>query len=448
MPPRRQNVRQLKPTTSPMMKPMTKKILIGVGILIVVAIIVAVVIIFTRKSTSKTPTKPHTEPHTNPTPKSQIIGLWTNKSTCGLAPAGGTSSFNLIALSSALPQDYATNSTSTTSKNSSDPLTKFFSSKIVATYGEPLRKSSIDYIISIGGSNATLEGWLNLINEVSTSAGVKYFYDACVCRGLSGIDLDIELADESGQDDDIKKWLNGLVKLMSDLKALDNKFIIQVTVLLGRPSWLAVLCANQHLFDYFGIMLYNGGMYAANKPNGAGCSWDGWAELVLSGGKAGCTTPLNSTTTAYINQTGINKIPPSKIICGMITDTDPAVNIRMNVDINNRMLYLVNHYKGAGVMIWLLPGWTDFSKSKEPDNNALLKSLGYVYDTDKCMVNCPTINKCTAGTTCVASNCGKVLQKGVDDAACAPCGNGQTYWPCNDGLCVIAGSEPPQPVCN
>jgi hypothetical protein len=424
----------------------TKKVLITIALLVVVAVIITLVVLLVNK---KNTGKPHPGPAPGPTPaptpaptpgpqpKHKITGLWTNNASCGL-PVGGSSSFNLIALSSALPQDY----------NASTDLSTFFSSKIVATYGDTLKSASADYIISIGGSNATLEGWLGLLSAVSTSAGVSQFYKACTCRGLRGIDLDIELADESKPAASITQWLNGLVKLMKDLKAIDSKFIMQVTVLLGRPTWLAVLCADPSIFDYLGIMLYNGGMYSADKPNGAGCSWDGWAELVLSGGKAGCTKPLGLTSAAYIAQTGINKVPANKVICGLITDTDPTTNIRMDAAINTRMNSLVAQYGGAGVMIWLLPGWTDFSKSGQPDNNTLLTSLGYKYDTTKCMVGCPNTNKCVSGKGCVASNCGKVVQAGVTDAACAPCGTGQTWWPCNvPGLCVVSGSEPPQPKC-
>jgi hypothetical protein len=378
-------------------------------------------------SPTSSPTLSPTPPPT-PLPSTGIVGAWAGTIGCG------DGSFDIISLGSALPQDYSTTG-----------LTAFFG-KVVGNYDSNLSSGRSKYLISVGGSAASTTGWNTFLSNINSSQqNVKNFINGCKCRGIVGIDFDLEQS--------TKEMIPSIISLVNQIKAIDNKFIVMYTILLGSPDTYADLL-NTSNYDYLSLMLYNGGMYQATG-SGAGCDWDGWAELILSKGKAGCKYPLNpgcisnpqpscNTVQSQFAQTAnLSAINPAKVLLGLIIDTD---KIKLDPTILARANQLNKTYGGGGIMIWVIPGWVN------SDNITQLNNMGFKIDASKCSGGgggCLTPkNPCSNGMSgnCVASSCGKSTQK-VTDIDCAPCAKGQTWWPCNEvGFCE-AQSGTPQPSC-
>jgi hypothetical protein len=376
-----------------------KPIIIISIVVIILAITAGLLYYFLKKKSSSTPFYPP-----GPTPlKGKINGCWSSLVGCG------ANAFNLISLASALPQNY--NETDHTGYD------KFFSF-INGSFNKDMSNNNNRYIISIGGSNASPDGWVNFLNIVSKDA--TNFYNSCRCRGIVGVDFDLE-----GTTSDMKP---NIIKFCDNLKNIDSNFIIMFTILLGSTDTFNTLL-NYEKYDYLSLMLYNGGMYKADGT-GAGCDWDGWAELILSKGSAGCNTPLRGDKSQYITNANLTAIKPEKVLLGLIIDT---TGDKLNAQIQSRANELITKYNAAGSMIWVIPGWANTNSLQE------LKKLGYNIDPNNCIVGqgCPPSKyPCTPGSDCVASNCGK--QKfSVTDDKCAPCADGQVYWPCDSGLCEV-----------
>lgn len=329
---------------------------------------------------------------------STITGVWSSIIGCG------QDTFDLISMGSALPQDY-------------DKEDDFFSLHIQGTYDPTLSAKKSKYLISIGGSMATSDGWTSFLK--SASEDINNFYNQCKTRGIVGIDLDIEEFSDSD--------LGNVVTLCKGLRAIDASFLIMYTILLGMPSWFAPLLTDSTLYDYLTLMLYDGGMYEATGT-GAGCDWDGWAELFLSQGQKGCETPLLEDRETYAKTANLSSVDPSKVLLGVIVDTtgqrfDPTMMQTAN--------QLISDYGAAGIMIWVVPGWAT------QDSIEKIQNLGFPIDPQSCVVSdtCPVPQKPCDGTcACKATACGKQKQT-VTDEYCQPC-PGQTTWPCDQqGFC-------------
>ena len=362
-------------------------------------------------------------------PKLKINGAWAGTVGCGGTLKNKV--INHISLATALPQDYGSTDTAKTT---------FFSGHIMGSYPvpQPDPKNPIQYLISVGGSVATPDGWTGFVGQLSAEGGVEDFYNACKKRGITGIDWDLEVLPNPPS-------LNSkIIAINSALKKLDQNFIVQYTILLGSPlTWNSLLSTNN--YDYIALMLYNGGMYKATD-SGAGCDWDGWAELFLSQGKSGCssgdqTGPLGEPVSRFIKPisaggsgaTNLSTIDPKKIILGLITDTPGTF---ADMPILNRAFQLLQQYDGAGMMIWVIPGGWNTSLA---NNLSRLKTLGYNLDSNCSASNsnkCSKVaNPCKNGCTCNATVCGKNNWQ-VTDQECAPCSSGQTWWPCDQtGFC-------------
>jgi hypothetical protein len=391
--------------------------------------------IITTQPASKTSTTAPPAPTPTPTPTppptprpSGIVGAWAGSIGCG------NGSFDIISLGSALPQDYSTSG-----------LTAFFS-KIQGTFDKNLSSGRTKYLISVGGSAASTTGWQSFLSQLNESnQNVINFVNGCKCRGIVGIDFDLEQS--------TKEMIPSIINLVNQIKLIDNKFIVMHTILLGSPDTYADLL-NTTNYDYLSLMLYNGGMYQASG-SGAGCDWDGWAELILSKGTAGCKYPLragcitnpqpdcNTVQSQFAKTANLAAINPAKVLLGLIIDTD---KIKLNPAILSRANQLNKTYGGGGIMIWVIPGWVN------TDNIAQLNNMGFNIDASKCSGgggNCPKPeNPCynNMSTSCVASSCGKAAQ-GVTDDNCAPCASGQTWWPCGDLNFCEAKSSTPAPSC-
>ena len=389
-------------------------------------IILIIVIVIVLAITLPIILKNNSGPGPGPGPGGKIIGAWAGTIGCG------DGAFNIISLGSALPQDYTTTG-----------LTNFFR-LIVGNYDSNLSNGKTKYIISVGGSAASTTGWTSFLSQItSNSQNVLNFYNGCKCRGIVGIDFDLEQT--------TKDMIPSIINLVNQLKTIDTNFIVMYTILLGSPDTFANLL-NTSNYDYLSLMLYNGGMYQASG-SGAGCDWDGWAELILSKGTAGCKYPLNAgciTNTqpycsaiqsAFAKTANLSKVDPSKVLLGLIIDTAEK---KLDSTSLARANQLIAQFGGAGIMIWVVPGWVNNNSISE------LNSMGFNIDASKCSGGGGTCtlpkNPCTNGMTetCVASACGKSAQ-GVKDSDCKPCGTGQTYWPCGSlNFCEAKPNIPPQ----
>lgn len=330
-----------------------------------------------------------------------IIGVWSSIIGCGQG------SFDMISLGSALPDYY-------------DDKEKFFSYNIQGDYSEDM-KGQI-YLISIGGSNATKSGWSNFLTKASQNT--QEFYDECKKRYINGVDFDIEEFPEGGLDD--------VYTISKNLKQIDKSFIVMYTILLGYPDTFAKLLPNNPYYDYLTLMLYNGGMYYASG-SGAGCDWDGWAEIFLSKGKTGCSSPLYESLEDYAKKANLDYVDPSKVILGVIVDTDGP---KFTTELYDKCQRLY-HYKPAGVFIWVIPGFADPVNTIN-NINTIASQVGWKQiDPEKCKVSdtCKSPKKPCDGTCeCIATACGKQKQ-GVTDLDCISCTE-QTYWPCDQiGFC-------------
>ena len=359
-----------------------------------------------------------------PSPSSPIIGAWSETIQCG------DGSFDVISLSSALPQYYTDGS-----------YDKFFSNglsgKITGWY-ENIYNNGKTYFISIGGSSADEAGWGTFLTTLSDDTKLQNFMKSCSCRNITGIDWDVENFDET---------LTEQLKNISQ-KLKNNNFKIMFTILLGKPQWFQSLFStnDDSYYDYVTLMLYNGGMYVAGG-SGAGCDWNTWAELFLTNGTGGCSTPLGETREKYIEKSNIQNINPNKIVLGLRNDdlpggddTNPAT-----LDIYKTAQGLVDKYKSAGIFFWVVKT----GASSYTNMNDILTYLKRETITTKgCAIDWNTCNqypnKCVPGKPCVASFCFKQKQKG-EDSQCSSCGDNPTQWPCkNPGFCEQTMSYPPQ----
>lgn len=348
-----------------------------------------------------------------PTPpiSSRILGAWTETIGCG------DTSFDVISLGTALPSDYSIS------------YDKFFGGPFgpIGGFYQDIIDSKITYFISIGGLNADSAGWSNFLNTLDTDSGLNDFINACKCRNITGIDWDIENFSDN---------LAIILKNIS-IKLKQEGFKIMFTILLGQPLWFKDLFPSKDnsYYDYVTLMLYNGGMYKAEGA-GAGCDWDGWAELFLSNGTAGCKNPLEYATNpvqTYMNNSNLQNINSKKIVLGL--RNDEGNNNPASLDTYITADNLVKKYDSGGIFYWVLQVGQSTSRMDE-----VLEHIGRK-KVEKCTsINyntcSPTSKPCNEGSSsCIASFCAKMKQR-LKDTDCSSCKSNSTNWPCNKiGFC-------------
>lgn len=399
-------------------------------LLMILIFIISIILIFEFNKSNKTPWKENKPinfsqqcgslPPVIPSTQN-IMGLWS-----GGINSCGNGIFDIVSLASVLPQDY-------------DPsnIDKFFYSQIQGYYDKNyLTSTKTKFIISLGGSNATSDGWDNFFDKLQNKKDIDYFYNECIKRGIVGIDFDIE---NSTKDYTIK-----FSTLVKRLKTYYPNFIVMCTILLGRPDTFDLI-VNENNYDYLSLMLYNGGMYFANVTGG-GCDWDGWAELFLSRGTNGCSTPNGQSVSEYCKLNGadldLSKINPSKVLLGINIDSEKAP---FTESMNSRMKELINKYGGGGYMIWTIPGF------ELKDNlETLIKRVQFITDLKNIDIEtnvkdtCRALNwgcrlsgnmkECTK-SCCKPTDCGKFFIKDLTDSSCINgCfpSNGGIGYPCKD----------------
>ncbi|AYV78427.1 MAG: hypothetical protein Edafosvirus12_26 [Edafosvirus sp.] len=346
-----------------------------------------------------------------------FVGAWVSDIACGKG-------LKHVLLASALPQDWPNE-------------TNFFN-KIQGTFSPNMSDGYTKYLLSVGGSNATENGWTNFLNNPEDTADklTKMFKD----RGIVGIDFDLE-----GNTPNHQQKIKQLVRR---LKNNNPNYIIVYTVLVSSSNTYADLIKDNQM-DYVAVMLYNGGMYEANS-SGWGCDWDTWAELFLSKCQVCKCSPLNKTCTEYCKSLDMSKLE-NKIVMAVIIDTKYK---KVNTTDMKKAMDLGKKYNASGIYIWVLPGW-EYGKSQSDFCGILLTemrnynaTINNYFDIGTCPLTCnnepspakecdepskPCNSKCNK---CVATECGKKIQQ-YTDKDCIPCGlQGQTWWPCNmKGFC-------------
>ena len=359
-----------------------------------------------------------------PSPNSYIVGAWSETIQCG------DGSFDMISISSALPQDYVDGS-----------YDNFFGNGLsgnIQGWYENIYNSKETYFISVGGLNADESGWATLLTTLSDDTKLQNFINACSCRNITGIDWDIENFDEKYTDQ---------LKLISQ-KLKKNNFKIMLTILVGKPEWFKSLFSTKDdsYYDYVTLMLYNGGMYEAGGT-GAGCDWNTWAELFLTNGNGGCSTPLDESRNIYANSGNLQNINTNKIVLGLRNDDLPGGDNKnpATLEMFKTAETLVKKYKAAGIFFWVVKtGALSFTNM-----NNVLTYLGRKTITIKsCDIDWSTCNQysnpCKPGKPCVASFCFKKKEKGTD-SLCASCGDNPNQWSCKQpGYCEQTMSYPPQ----
>lgn len=321
----------------------------------------------------------------------------------------------------------------------------FFSGNINGTYGPTLSNGYTKYLISIGGSNASAAGWLTFLNNPVNTANL--LYPAMMARGIIGLDFDLEGTSADNQ--------NNIKILVSELKKKNSNVIIMYTILLGSPGTFSNLI-NDNQMDFVSLMLYNGGMYVANG-SGAGCDWDQWAEMFLSGCTACNCQPLMESCSAYCQQIGNIANYKNKVVLGVITD---AASHPVTSDQIVRAMDLCSKYGGAGILFWVLPGWASKCSQKNVCQEFLSVMQNHNPITNNyfdvpasCPLVCPSTqpgccpkaqNGCQSCTgNCIATQCG--VKNNITNEQCAACAQGkQTWWPCNlQGVCQCDRASSP-----
>lgn len=401
------------------MKSKNKNILLVTIIVIVIIIIIVIIIKVSRRNK-------YIE-HFNAT--KAFVGAWASNIECG-------NSLKYVALASALPQDWS---------NTDTNLEKFFSTYIDGNYSTGLSNGYTKYLISIGGSNATPQGWINFLsNPIDTATKLKTgLHD----RGLAGIDFDLENVPTNKAD--LETYNTNMSALVGQLKLDNPNIIIMYTIFLGSPNNFSSLI-HKNQMDYVTLMLYNGGMYTASG-SGAGCNWDQWAELFLSQCKTCPCKPLSIDCSSYCSQIGDLPNYTNKIVLALITDTTgnkitgPELEKAMN---------LCYKYSAAGIFFWVLPGWVNKCTQKDIclNNLNIMRNYNPTINNyfDIPSTSCPSIcpitipgccpnmnNGCQAcGGNCIATPCAKRLYH-LTDNDCTACLNvdGSNIWACANRLC-------------
>lgn len=354
-----------------------------------------------------------------------FIGAWSGDIECGQG-------LKYVSLSSALPQNWSN-------------IDTFFSGNINGYYSPSLSDGYTKYFISIGGSNATVEGWTLFLNNPTQTATT--LYNAMQSRGIVGVDFDLENVLPSHQ--------ANIKILVSELRKIDSDVLIMYTILLGQPNTFADLI-NDNQMDFVTLMLYNGGMYIASG-SGAGCNWDQWAEMFLSECQVCNCQPLYTSCKSYCETIGNLSNYKNKIVIGLITDT---VSNPITDDGIQKAMELAYKYNAQGIFFWVLPGWANPCSQENIcvralDNvRAYNSSVNNYFDVpSQCPTICPSkvpgccpasSNGCqSCNGKCVATLCG--TKNNVTDALCAPCVQGkQSWWPCDvQGVCQCSISSSP-----
>ena len=134
-------------------------------------------------------------------------------------------------------------------------------------------------LLSIGGSVATLQGWVHMAQQ-SIDSWVSYFIALKTKFGIGGIDWDIEPDTLYSPNTDTELVNTFLGNLSRALKKADPSYRISVTVFGNALKYTkgqatAALMENYiDAIDVIPIMVYNGGMWRKSTYG----SWCGYAD--------------------------------------------------------------------------------------------------------------------------------------------------------------------------
>lgn len=267
---------------------------------------------------------------------SPFIGTWSSNINCG-------NGFSYVSLASALPQNWGK------IKNGKPDYDDFYNQNIVGNYNPQMSNGNTKYLISVGGNNATQEGWEQWLIQPAVTA--QLMFDQFQERGLAGIDIDIEKFSPT--------LINKIIEFVDVLRQYSNQqgkyVVIQYTILLGQPEIFGPLITHNKM-DYVALILYDNGNYERNSTGG-GCDALGWAELFLS--ECACGTgnlkpsvcdPLFNGCQNYCSKIGNYMNLKGKVVLGLVIGTNDS---QVADKIIKDAMDLCARYNGAGISFWL-----------------------------------------------------------------------------------------------
>lgn len=322
-------------------------VVVWVALLAVIALLVTVVVLQCAKQ--------HQRGRLNVTgsmPDGPVAAAWAFIRNATDAQQFAQSGLHFVSLASILPQDWQQNDTTLLQNIFYDA--SVYQNGTMKQYQPPY-----GWLLSVGGSNAT--AWKPFVQNPQQTA--KRLLSLCTQYGFNGLDIDYEAETADVPAAQAQQAFLKIFQLCKQQWQGSKPFITNVSLLLGAPQlWNDMLLADDNL-DYVSLMLYNGGMYTASG-DGAGCSWDGWADVFLQNcANTTVCTPLNEPVSSYCaTATGAAKINPQKILLGVIVDT--AGNVATESDIQTAVSLIKQYGQGkSGIIVWVVPGWNNPSQN-------------------------------------------------------------------------------------
>ena len=190
-------------------------------------------------------------PH--PTPSGIVTMVWSGSSDWTEPNA------DIVALASALPSGFSDFQTSWASHIASP--------QDLPTPDKTSKKPKTHYILSIGGSNASVGGWTDMATSASLEQWTGWFTNLFKTTGMDGIDWDLENMSDNE--------LDFVGKLSTILR--QSGYFITITVFGNKDNPSAIhpsfFTAYPDSYDYVPIMLYGSEMWIAQTSNKSWCQY-------------------------------------------------------------------------------------------------------------------------------------------------------------------------------
>lgn len=252
-------------------------------VLVFVAAAIGLIAYFVVSNNKSTPTYvppgPDPDPGPDPGPGSSFVtAVWSGGMTDWQDLLGKV---DYIFLATALPQDM------TTDINKDYGGAFQYIDKTPATDFVPSQIGNQKLLLSIGGSNASIAGWLGMAQK-PLQDWVSYFLALKAEFGIGGIDWDIEPDTLYAEGADTTTVCTFFGELSRALKKADPMYQVSVTVFGNATKYtkgkaVAAFMENYiDAIDVIPIMLYNSGMWR-DDTYGSWCTYaDGFFSLFSS----------------------------------------------------------------------------------------------------------------------------------------------------------------------
>lgn len=182
------------------------------------------------------------------------------------------------------------------------------------------------YLLSIGGSNATIDSW-KILKQQEFNLTIKILDNLYTNYQIHGLDIDFEFGNDSTlNSDDAKNVLDFLIQISKTMKSKykDYKIVFTIVgnflkIVPGNQYVATKLKQNSQYIDYVCLMLYTNTMYPCSVSTISGGV--GWGAYV----KTGSTDP-----TCFIDQNTWNWGDPkdseiNKTVIDMFSNSIPII---------------------------------------------------------------------------------------------------------------------------